>query len=252
MSIFSSIGSFAADNAGSLLQTGATLGSAGLNYAAAGQAADVSREAANNANELRRQMYNTSRQDLAPYRAAGYGALDVQSDLLGLGNNPELFKQANEWVDDDTTMGQGLGTTFAWHQQRNTPSYQKYVDARGDQITNRLRQTPGYQFRMDEGVQARDRSAAARGMALSGAQQKALTEYGQGLADQTYGQQLNRLASLAGTGQTATTNVAQMGTNMAQAQGQNLMGAAQSRGSSYLTGANQAGNAMNSLAYIWG
>jgi hypothetical protein len=104
---------------------------------------------------------------------------------------------------------------------------------------------------MDEGVEARDRSAAARGMALSGAQQKALTEYGQGLADQTYGQQLNRLASLAGTGQTATTNVASMGQNYAAGAGQNLMGAAQARGSSYLTGANQAGNAMNSLAYIW-
>jgi hypothetical protein len=174
--------------------------------------------------------------------------------LLGLGVDREALLDAAPWIKKkiEGQENEYLNERLNYQRENNPEAYQRYLENRNQNITNRLRQTPGYQFRMDEGVEARDRSAAARGMALSGAQQKALTEYGQGLADQTYGQRLNRLASLAGTGQTATTNVAQMGTNMAQAQGQNLMGAAQSRGSSYLTGANQAGNAMNSLAYIWG
>jgi hypothetical protein len=197
-------------------------------------------------------MFNQNREDMAPYRAAGYGALDAQSSLLGMGTDPAALTEAAPWVQQHENLEPGDYERLIEIERKNRPgAYQRYLEEKSANITNRLRELPGYQFRMNEGVQARDRSAAARGMTLSGAQQKALTEYGQGLADQTYGQQLNRLASLAGTGQTATTNVAQMGTNMAQAQGQNMMGAAQARGSSYLTGANQAGNAMNSLAYIW-
>lgn len=63
--------------------------------------------------------------------------------------------------------------------------------------------SPGYQFALDQGLRAIQRSAAGRGMLDSGQTLKALMQYGQGLANQEYGNYLNRLAALSGIGQTA-------------------------------------------------
>lgn len=63
---------------------------------------------------------------------------------------------------------------------------------------------PGYQFKMDQGIQAIDRSAASKGGLMSGGTLKALNEYGQGIADQGYGDWYGRLAAQADTGANAT------------------------------------------------
>ncbi len=55
---------------------------------------------------------------------------------------------------------------------------------------------PGYQFRRQEGINALDSSAAARGRLQSGAQDRAVTRYASDLASQEYGNAFNR--SLAG------------------------------------------------------
>ncbi len=65
-------------------------------------------------------------------------------------------------------------------------------------------ESPGYQFRFDEGVKALERGASARGDLLGGRQLKDLTRFGQGVANQEYGGFLDRLGSLAGYGQAAT------------------------------------------------
>lgn len=57
---------------------------------------------------------------------------------------------------------------------------------------------PGYQFLMGQGAQAIDRSSAAAGALGSGQEMTELTQYGQGLADQFYNQQVSTLAHLAG------------------------------------------------------
>lgn len=77
---------------------------------------------------------------------------------------------------------------------------------------------PGYEFRRTEGMRGVEGSAAARGGLLSGAAQKAIQKYGQGLASQEYGNayqrynadqtnQYNRLAGVVNTGQGATNQV---------------------------------------------
>lgn len=63
---------------------------------------------------------------------------------------------------------------------------------------------PGYKFRLDQGTKALERSAAARGGLFSGKTGKSLQDFSQGLASQEYGNAYNRLASLAGIGQSAT------------------------------------------------
>jgi hypothetical protein len=84
------------------------------------------------------------------------------------------------------------------------------LDPNADQATiqNALRNSPGYQFRLSEGTQALDRSAAARGGLLSGAAQKELTNFGQGLADQTYNDYLSNLRPQTSQGLSAASGQA--------------------------------------------
>lgn len=77
-------------------------------------------------------------------------------------------------------------------------------------IGKQLTADPGYQFRMQQGVNALDRSAAARGTLQSGAQMKALTQYGQGLASDELGNTFGRLTNMRDSAQTAANNLSQV------------------------------------------
>lgn len=125
-------------------------------------------------------------------------------------------------------------------------------------------QSPGYQFRQDEGIRAIDRSASARGQLMSGGTLRELQRYGQGLASSEFGNYANRLSSLAGIGQTAAFGGGQLGAQAAGQVGtsaanigQSLMagGTAQASG---IVGANNAfqqgfGNiAANPMLQQWG
>lgn len=63
-----------------------------------------------------------------------------------------------------------------------------------DQIAN----TNAYKFRFNQGQQALERSAAAKGMLNSGNTLAALADYGQGQASQEYGNEFNRLSQAVG------------------------------------------------------
>lgn len=97
---------------------------------------------------------------------------------------------------------------------------------------------PSYQFRLGEGMKALERNAAARGGLISGGALKAAQRYGQDYASQEFGNAYNRLAGLAGIGQTATNNMGTAAGNYGVNQGQNYMGAANARASGYVGGAN--------------
>lgn len=98
--------------------------------------------------------------------------------------------------------------------------------------------TPGYQFRLGQGVNALDRSAAAKGMLHSGNQLYDLENYAQGLASTEYDNQLNRLMTLSG----ATTG-------SPAAAGQALM---QGVGSGYNMQDDRYGDMMEALAHLQG
>lgn len=106
-----------------------------------------------------------------------------------------------------------------------------------------ITETPGYEFRMDQGMNALNRSLASTGNRLSGRAAKAAQRYGQGLASQEFQNRFNRLASLAGRGQTAAQGVGQAGLttgqNVGAAMGQ--VGAAQAGGFANINQAVQGG-----------
>lgn len=157
-------------------------------------------------------------------------------------------------------------------QTWNTP----FVAPTADQAA----QMPGYQFQLQQGQQALENSAAARGGLLSGGTAKALDQYSQGLAStdyqNLYNQALtqyqqaynifnqnqsnifNRYAALAGIGQTSAQQLSNAGlttgSNVANtllssgAQiGGDIQNAAAARASGYVGAANAYGGALSNL-----
>lgn len=204
------------DPISAIIGVGGALIGANASRSAAKTQADATKDAS--ASEL--AMFEQNRKDYAPWREAGMGSL---SQLVS-GTQP-----GGEYMRDFSP-----------------------ADFQAD---------PGYQFRQSEGQRMLEGSAAGRGGLLSGGTLKALAKYGQGLASDEYGnaynrynanldRRFNRLSGVAGTGQTATRDVAQMGTQVAGDIGQNIVGAGNARASGYVGGANAiTGAANNYLGY---
>ena len=77
------------------------------------------------------------------------------------------------------------------------------LDAYAANLSGDFRNTPGYQFAQSEGMRGVMANQAANRMVNSGATLRALQDRSMGIADQTYGNYMNRLAALSGIGQTA-------------------------------------------------
>lgn len=118
-----------------------------------------------------------------------------------------------------------------------------------------FRETPGYQFRVAEGQKGVLNNLSALGMKNSGRALKSLEAFSQGLASEEYGGWLNRIAGVAGMGQTQTnTNNAQM-QNAGQNIGATMQDAGAARASGYMGAANawqggfnQLGNALGQMS----
>lgn len=154
---------------------------------------------------------------LSPWSGAGMGAEKELAALYGLGRLDPIGDQYNTY---------GL--------------YQTPADRTGEQqaALGRFQTSPGYNFRLQQGVNALDRSASARGMNFSGAQAKALDDYGQGQASSEYGNYVNALSGIAGQGQVAANN-ANNASNAAMLPGMNAFSQGNlARASSFQTGAN--------------
>lgn len=112
---------------------------------------------------------------------------------------------------------------------------------------------PSYQFRLNEGLKSLDRQAAARGGLISGGALKAAQRYGQDFASTEFGNAYNRLAGLAGVGQTATNTMGAAGQNYANNAGNLMTSGAAARASGYVGGANALTGGLNSyLNYTQG
>lgn len=181
---------------------------------AARDAASASADSARYSTDIQKQIYDQTRADQTPWREAGANALAQLT--AGTGEGGDLVRPFS------------------------------MADYEAD---------PGYAFRMSEGMKAIERSAAARGGALSGGALRATERFGQGLASDEYGRaferyqvnqgnRFNRLASLAGVGQTANAATGQAGSNYANAitgisqadatnQGNAILAAGNARASGY-------------------
>jgi hypothetical protein len=204
--------------AAAIAATGAVVGGA-VSASASRKAASLQADAANRATDIQSQQYNRTEELNEPYRQAGVGALNK---LIG--------------ASDYTKFGM-----------------------------DQFQADPGYAFRLGEGQKAIERSASARGLQLSGSTLKGLTNYAQGAASQEYQNAFNRyqaersallnpLQTLAGIGQSATSQVGAAGQNYANTASDLTTSGAAARASGYVGSSNALNQAIGgaSNAYMSG
>jgi hypothetical protein len=212
----------------------AILGSAVIGGAVASRgaskAARAQTQAAEQASQVQRDIFERQAELAEPFRQAGVTSQNELMRLLGIGG-------------DATAADYGMLTRGFTPEQ--------------------LQMDPGYAFRLAEGEKALERMQAARGQYLGGGAIRAGTRYGQEMGSQEYmnafnraqaqlGTRLGALGSLYGAGQTATQQVAgqagQLGANL----GNLLMQSGQARASGYLGQANALAQALGQGAMGYG
>lgn len=192
------------------------------------RAADAQVQSAAEAARLQREMFDRQVQLQEPFRQGGITSQNRIMELLGLGG--------------DASAG----------------DYGRYAR---DFSMNDFEADPGYGFRLSEGNKALERSAAARGMVLSGPMFKGVQRFGQDLASQEYqnafnryqvnrSNQLNPLQSLMGSGQTATNTLTGAAGDLGRSLGENALGAGNARASGYIGSANAYTNAINQMGNL--
>jgi hypothetical protein len=209
-----------------LIGAGASLIGGAMQSSAASKAAKTQAKSADAATALQREMYEKNLELQKPFYEAGLTGQNALMQYLGLGGDP------------------------------NAPGYGAGMKPfTGADLANE----PGYQFRLGEGINALNRTAAARGGMMSGRALKEAERYGQDYASNEYNnafnryytqrnQMLNPLQSLLGQAQTSAGNVGAAGQNYATQAGSNMMQAANARASGYMGGANALSSALSGAA----
>jgi len=113
----------------------------------------------------------------------------------------------------------------------------------GEDPTAQLQASPGYQFRLNEGMNGVQNSAAARGGLLSGGTLKAIQKYGQDFASNEYQNQFNRLNQMSSVGENAAAGQGNASQAFGTAQAQNTMGAGNAIAAGQVGSANAWNNA---------
>lgn len=268
--------------AASAIGAAGSLASGVMGASAAKKAAKAQTEAADKAAALQRDSAVQARIDAYPWAMQGAQAMYQYMDELGISRPetmilPDLTQgpfnangntqsqiPASAPANASANPAQGQGNHLqSFGKQRGlggvsdarvqttantlaspfqSPSQMKFTARKGFQ------ETPGYQFQIQQGEQGVRNNLAALGMKNSGSALKALTRFRSGLADQEYGNYLNRLAGVAGMGQSQVNSTNALTTNAANNIGQNYQNAGEARASGYVGAANSWNNALSSIS----
>jgi hypothetical protein len=192
---------------------GATLVSGVMGSNAAKKGAQTQADAANRATDIGYAQFEQTREDNAPWRAAGEQALNKLTGLLNDGS---------------------LTSRFAGTNVQNEPGYAFGMNEGMRAIDNSASARGGI-------------GGAALKAGTRYAQDYASTKYGQAFDRNRMEQSdiFNRLSGLAGTGQQINAANSAAGQNYANMAGNNMMGAANAQAASGMARANIYGNALN-------
>lgn len=195
-----------------IISAGATIGGSLIQGNAASSAAKDQEAAAEAGQQTQLAMFNTVQQNLAPYNSTGQSALSQLASLFGLN-------------------GANGG-------QPNAAA-----------ATSQLANFPGYQFGLNQGTQALDRSAASRGLDLSGAQLKDAQAYGQGYAQQqAWAPYVSQLNSIAGLGENAGAGVGTAAVSTGQGIAASQLAAGQASAAGTVSTGNILSSGLNGLS----
>lgn len=224
-----------------------------------------------------KRQFDLSRTDMQPWLTAGTGALGQLSRLYGLGGGSAPTGQAQQpqsfaMSGGNSAMQMASNSRFPLQIGGNQvvdagPGYVPVRPGTGGQVPqpqpgagqtpaqpsqpagqfDTFWQSPDYQFRMNESLRALTARNAALGIQDSGAAQRSALGLAGNLASSEYNNYANRLAALAGVGQTAAQNNANLGQNYAGAVQTINQNQANALGSSYVNRGNIWGNLVNNL-----
>ena len=162
------------------------------------------------------------------------GGMGVQGYFANKSSKKAAKAQANAMAAYLAQMRQGRDKAISYQQPYEQAGrsglnlLQQYLTGDPMATQNRLEQSPGYQFRLQQGQNSIQNLLASRGGLKSGGAMKALEEFAQGTASQEFGNQVGYLQNLSNMGQqsaTAMGNAEMMaGTNMANASQQGILG----------------------------
>lgn len=189
---------------------------------AAKNAANVSQQATDATIAEQRRQFDIAQRNQQPWLTTGTNALNQLASLYGL----------------SSSVAPQQGTNQAFNEAGNPVSMNAFVAS------------PDYQFRQDEQGRALTARNAMLGIQDSGAAQKAALQYSGNLASGEFNNYANRLASLAGVGQSAANQSAAQGANFANNMGSVLGNNAQNLASSYATQGAANGQMWGQLAGI--
>lgn len=195
------------------------------------------------------------RQWQASHPAAGGAALDeMVAWLQSQGVNASRYMTPGGPSNNELSLpgANDAAGKFKVFTEGNQSWYQGEDDSpgAGGGIGAGLETSPGYQFRLGEGLKALERSAAARGTLLTGGTLKGLTRFGQDYASNEYGQRVNQLMDLSRLGFGAAAQQASQGSayanqtgNLLDRQATNLSDLLTQQGNAQSAGTQAQGNA---------
>lgn len=155
--------------------------------------------------------------------------------------------------------GQALGfqkQQYGDTQRNMAPYRQNGMDASG--YLSRLNSgdmskfftSPDYNFRLNQGMNTLQNSAAARGGLLSGNAMRAISDYGQNTAASEYGNYWNRMFQQMQTGQNGALGQASVGANQAGQIGNTMMGQGQAQASGVVGAANSINGGIQNYGFL--
>ncbi|MFM0638082.1 hypothetical protein PQQ63_15375 [Paraburkholderia metrosideri] len=263
------------------------VGAAVISSNGAKSAANTQANSANYAADLQNQAQQQMRTDLEPYTNLGSSAINPLLQAMGyksslpaslpssvtnaaIAGDPTALAQVAAWTKSYNSTPLNSDGTPAWTVDSSNPLQQQFSYAAWNPAN--LAQTPGYQFTLQQGLKGVTNSNVARGLGLSGAQLKGISDYTTGNADNTYSQQyqnylagygqslqtyqtnynsaannVNRLAGLVQQGQNSAAQVGTSGINTAANAGNLLTSGANAQAASTVAGANAASGALTSV-----
>lgn len=214
----------------SFLTAAVAIGGAVYSADSARKASHTQADAARNAQQIEQDQFNQSRQDLQPWQQGGQQGLNALLQYLG--------------ISQDGFDPNAAGVKpFQFSQQ-----------------------DPSYQWRFQQGENALLNARSALGGLGGGNTQKALTQYGQGMASQEYGNEFarymqqqqavyNKLAGLSDTGANTAGGIARLGASVADSNAslQTNIGQANAAGTlgqdrAYVNGINQLAPWLSALS----
>lgn len=231
---------------------------------AASKGAKAQTQAANQANETERYIFEQTREDQLPWQQAGNAGLDSLMGLYGfeqvpvnpvtgLPVTPSASPSSNNSIIDILRNAANGGANKATNTNTEPPEMKWQMAANPSAVSNQFMvRDPGYQFRLNEGQRNLENSAAARGGMMSGNFLKATTKFGQEYGANEFANIANRYGQLSGVGQTTNQNLASAGQNFANAYGQNVRAAGDARASGYVGAANSVTGAIGTGLNAYG